>query len=55
MKPRPPRKPRTRREPARGTMPPEVPEVTAAPASAVAVEPDPIPEDIRRMLEAAYT
>jgi hypothetical protein len=38
-------------------MPPDVPEVSATPPSADAKEPesDPIPEHIRRMLEAAYT
>jgi hypothetical protein len=36
-------------------MPPEVPEATGAPLPATEDEADPIPEHIRRMLEAAYT
>jgi len=36
-------------------MPPEVPEVTSAAAPDAKDEADPIPEHIRRMLEAAYT
>jgi hypothetical protein len=44
------------REPARAAAPPEVPEVViATPPAPPKTEPDPIPEHIRRMLEAAYT
>jgi hypothetical protein len=44
------------REPARTAPPPEVPEVvSAAPPSPPKAEPDPIPDHIRKMLEAAYT
>jgi hypothetical protein len=52
MKPRP--SPR-RKTPTRDVMPPDVPEVSSAPAPAAEKESDPIPEHIRRMLEAAYT
>ncbi len=60
MKSRPSRPPGTRRQPARGVAPPDVPEVTRTegtrtPAQAVKAEADPVPEHIRRMLEAAYT
>jgi hypothetical protein len=36
-------------------VPPEVPEVTSATATVTEDKSDPIPEHIRRMLEAAYT
>ena len=50
-------KPRTpRRTPLRDIAPPEVPEVSAAPAKPPAGDADdPIPEHIRKMLVAAYT
>ena len=53
MKSRPPKR---RISPVRDMLPPEVPEASAAPPEP-AKEPDadPIPEHIRRMLEAAYT
>ncbi len=45
-----------RRKPAKFAAPRDVPEVSAAPAKPEAKpEADPIPEDIRKMLEAAYT
>jgi hypothetical protein len=52
-----PRPPRPRKKSVRDTIPPEVPEVAGAspPENAKEPEPDPIPEHIRRMLEAAYT
>lgn len=52
MKPRPPGR---RKPPTRPRLPPEVPEVTQAAPPAAKDEADPIPEQIRRMLEAAYT
>lgn len=52
MKPRPPNR---RKLPTRDVIPPDVPEVTSAVAPLTDDEPDPIPEHIRRMLEAAYT
>jgi hypothetical protein len=36
-------------------MPPDVPEVVGQASPVAEDEPDPIPEHIRRMLEAAYT
>jgi len=50
------RPPKRRISPVRDMLPPEVPEASAAPPEP-AKEPDadPIPEHIRRMLEAAYT
>ena len=50
-----PRLPRRRETPKRDTMPPEVPEVSDVARPSPDAEPDPIPEHIRRMLEAAYT
>jgi hypothetical protein len=50
MKPRPPR----RRKP-RDILPQDVPEVATAAPPANDDKSDPIPEHIRRMLEAAYT
>ena len=51
-----PRPPRSRRIAARDLVPPDVPEVSAVPPSpAPKEEPDPVPEQIRKMLEAAYT
>jgi len=50
-----PNRRKIRREPARDIAPPDVPEVvtTVRPAQPrVGEEPDPIPEHIRRMLEA---
>jgi len=44
-----------RNVPARDVIPPDVPEVVATPASEPREATDPIPEHIRRMLEAAYT
>ena len=55
MKPRPPHRRKIRREPVRTIAPPEVPEVTPKTASPAEAETDPIPDHIRRMLEAAYT
>jgi len=58
MKPRPRSKSKTRRHAIRDIVPPDVPEVISAPAPAVTAsnaESDPIPEHIRKMLEAAYT
>ncbi len=52
MKPRP--SPR-RETPARDLMPPDVPEVSGVPSPVTDKETDPIPDDIRRMLEAACT
>jgi hypothetical protein len=51
-----PKRRKVPREPVRTTAPPEVPEVVSgSPPAPPKVEPDPIPEHIRRMLEAAYT
>jgi hypothetical protein len=52
-----PNRRKIRREPARDVAPPEVPEVVSAPPAPSPARPetDPIPEHIRRMLEAAYT
>ena len=45
-----------RRKPAKFAVPRDVPEVSATPAKPEPKpEADPIPEDIRKMLEAAYT
>ncbi|MGA3004923.1 MAG: hypothetical protein ABSE20_24710 [Acetobacteraceae bacterium] len=53
VKPRPPRR---RKPPSpRDTLPPDVPEVATAAAPTKDDTSDPIPEHIRRMLEAAYT
>jgi len=52
VKPRP--SPR-RKPPIRDVLPPDVPEVVSAAAPVAEDEADPIPEHIRRMLEAAYT
>ena len=52
---RPNGRPRDRKVPARDTMPPDVPEVTSAALPMGQEQSDPIPEHIRRMLEAAYT
>jgi len=53
MKPRPSR---LRKPPsARDALPPEVPEMAIATAPAKDDTSEPIPEHIRRMLEAAYT
>jgi hypothetical protein len=49
------RPPPRRKLPARDLVPPEVPEYTSASSPAANDEADPIPEHIRRMLEAAYT
>lgn len=59
MKPRPPHRPKARRESVRDIAPLDVPQVTPAgvgvPQTRPTAEPDPIPEHIRKMLEAAYT
>ncbi len=58
MSPRPPAKRKRRGLPARPVMPPGVPETAAsAPPAPAQASPDgdPVPEDIRKMLEAAYT
>jgi hypothetical protein len=51
------RKPRA--TPARGVVPPEVPEAVKArppsPAEAQSADADLLPDDLRKMLEAAYT
>ena len=44
-----------RRRTPRDAAPPEVPEVSSKPVAPVVDEADPIPEHIRKMLEAAYT
>lgn len=53
VKPRPPR----RRKPPvpRNPLPPDVPEVVTAADPVPVDKSDPIPDHIRRMLEAAYT
>jgi hypothetical protein len=50
-----PHRRKIRREPARDVTPPEVPEVVSATSAPAEPEVDPIPEHIRKMLEAAYT
>jgi hypothetical protein len=52
VKPRPPQR---RKPPARDALPPDVPEVVSEALPVTEDENDPIPEHIRRMLEAAYT
>jgi hypothetical protein len=56
MKPRPPNRRKIRQTPARDAFPPDVPEAVSTPAPPPSAnDADPIPEHIRRMLEAAYT
>jgi hypothetical protein len=50
-----PRKPPRRKPPVRDVMPPDVPEVSGTDSPVTKDEADPLPEHIRRMLEAAYT
>jgi hypothetical protein len=53
VKPRPPH--RRKSASPRDSLPPDVPEVATAAAPAKDDTSEPIPEHIRRMLEAAYT